>query len=187
LERQHYIFIGAASAAFAALIVFGLFNPLQLTEGDENGDEVITAKKEQTTFVRYSPTVSKMIQDLPNNNEVEIEVSSEIQVVNFAGLRGEIRYPEMTIYWVDDGKEESVTDDEFSSIEYRFLPDRGNKTRYVYDNVDYIAKASDAQVLVAIKPLSTAKTGGEYTIRMVLHTGGAVDYEIAEKTIRVVD
>jgi hypothetical protein len=187
LERQHFIFIGAASAAFAALIVFGLFNPLQQIEGDESGeDDVLKVRKGETVFVRYSSTVVKMLQDLPNRNEVDVEVSSELQVVNFAGLRGELRYPDMTITWFEDGQEESISEDNFNTIEYRFLPDIGNKTTYTYENVDYIAKATDAQLVVAVKPLSTAKVGEEYTVRIVMHTGGAVSYAIDDKTVQVV-
>jgi hypothetical protein len=186
LERQHYVFIAAAAAAFAALVVFGLYNPFQQSEGDDNASDVIKAKKGQEVFVRYSPTVVKMIQDLPNKNSLEVEVSSELQVTNLAGLRGEIRYPDMEITYVQGGKVETINDDDFKTIEYRFYPDRDNKTKYIYENVDFIAKAQDSQVIVAVKPLSSAEVGEQYTVRMVLHTGGVVGYQINEKIIELV-
>jgi hypothetical protein len=112
LERQYIVFIIAAGAAFAALIGFAFYNPFQQSEGEENenGSDVIKVKKGQTAYVRYSSSVVKMIQDLPNKNTVEVEVSSELQVTNLAGLNGEIRYSEMNIKWIDDGKEETISD-----------------------------------------------------------------------------
>lgn len=188
LERQHIIFIAAAAAAFGALIVFGLFNPLQRSEGDadDTGSEVIKVREGETAFVRYSSSVVKLLQDLPDNNEVEVRVSSELQVVNFAGLNGEVRYPEMTIKWIEKGNQEEISEDDFKTIEYRFLPDKGNSTSYVYEDVDYIAKATNAQLLVAVKPLSTAKVGDKYTVELLMHTGGAVSYAISDKIIEIV-
>ena len=187
MERQHLIFIVAAAVAFGALVVFAFFNPFQQTEGGEgNGSEVIKAKKGQEVYVRYSSAVVKLIQDLPTKNAVEIEVSSELQVTNLAGLRGEIRYPDMEITYVQQGEVETINDDDFRTIEFRFFPDTGNKTKYVYGNVDYIAKAQDSQVVVAVKPLSSAKVGEQYTVKMVLHTGGVVGYQINEKIIEIV-
>ncbi len=92
----------------------------------------------------------------------------------------------MTITWFEDGQEETISEDDFKTIEYRFLPDIGNKTTYTYENVDYIAKTTSAQLVVAVKPLSTANVGEEYTVKIVMHTGGAVGYAIDEKTVRVV-
>lgn len=187
MERQYIIFIIAAGAAFAALIGLAYFNPFQQSEGEENDNpNVINARKGQEVHVRYSPAVVKMIQDLPNKNTVEVEVSSELQVTNLAGLRGEIRYADIEITYVEKDEVETISGDNFKTIEYRWLPDAGNKTSYVYENVDYIAKATDSQVIVTVKPLSTAKVGEEYTVRLVLHTGGIVSYEIGEKTIKIV-
>jgi hypothetical protein len=186
LERQHFVFIAAAAAAFAALIGLAYYNPFQQSEGDENDSDVIKVRKGDQVFVRYSPSVVKMIQDLPNRNTVEVEVSSELQVTNLAGLRGEIRYTDMEITFVDDGEVETINDDDFKTIEYRFFPDTGNRTSYVYENVDFIADSTDSQVIVTVKPLSTTKVGELYTVRLLLHTGGAVDYAIGEKTIEII-
>lgn len=184
MERQHFVFIAAVVVAFALLIVFSVYNPLQQSEGDEN--EVIKVRKGDQVFVRYSPAVIKMIQDLPNRNTVEVEVSSELQVTNLAGLRGEIRYSDMEITFVDGGQVETINDNDFKTIEYRFLPDAGNRTRYVYENVDFIASSADSQVIVTVKPLSTAKVGELYTVKLFLRTGGVVDYAIGEKTIEII-
>lgn len=188
MERQYIVFIAAAAGVFAALVVFGLFNPLQQSEGDapDTGNETIKVKKGGTAFVRYSPAVVKLMQDLPNNNEVEVRVSSELQVVNFAGLNGEVRYPEMNIKWIEDGEEETISEKDFKTIEYRFLPDKGNTTSYVYEDVDYIAKATNAQLVVAVKPLSTASVGDKYNVELVMHTGGIVSYAISDKIIEIV-
>ena len=186
MERQHIVFIIAAGAAFAALVGLAYYNPFQPSEGEENDSDVIKVKKGQTAFVRYSSSVVKMMQDLPNRNEVEIEVSSELQVTNFAGLSGEIRYMEMNIEWVEKGKEETISEENFKTIEYRFLPDRGNTTSYVYENVDYIAKATSAQLVVAVKPLSTAEVGEKYTVKLLMHTGGVVSYAIEDRIIEIV-
>jgi hypothetical protein len=187
LERQYIIFIAVAGAAFAALIVLAFYNPLQQSGGDGgNASDVIKAKKGQQVFVKYSSTVVSMIQNLPDTNSLELDVSSELQVTNLAGLNGEIRYPNMEITYVQKGKEETVSEKDFKTIEYRFFPDIGNKTKYVYENVDYIAKADNTQVVVTVKPLSSAKVGEHYTVKMVLHTGGIVNYGIGEKTIEIV-
>jgi hypothetical protein len=184
LERQYIVFSAAAAGAFAALILFAFYNPLQASEGDS--PDLIKAKKGEETFVRYSSAVIKLIQNLPDRNSVEVEVSSELQVTNLAGLRGQVRYTDMEITYVDDGVVETINDDDFGSIEYRFSPDTGNKTTYVYDNVDFLASAQDAQLIVAIEPLSTAKVGEHYTVKLVLHTGGLVSYGIDEKVIEIV-
>lgn len=184
MERQHFVFVVSAAAAFAALVLFAFYNPLQQSEGEDAG--VIKAKKGEQVFVRYSSSVIKMIQNLPNRNTVEVEVSSELQVTNFAGLKGEVRYPDMEITFVQGGEVETINDDHFRSIEYRFYPDTGNKTKYVYENVEYIAKADDSQLVVAVKPLSTAKVGEQYLVRLLLHTGSAVDYAIEDKVIEII-
>jgi hypothetical protein len=186
VERQHLVFIIAAGAAFALLIGVAYFNPFQQSEGEETDSNVVKARKGQEVYVRYSSSVVKLIQDLPNKNALDLEVSSELQVTNLAGLRGEMRYPDMEITYVQNGETETIDGDDFGTIEYRFFPDAGNMTKYSYDNVDFIAKADDSQVLVAIKPLSTAKIGEQYTIKMVLHTGGVVSYQINEKIIEII-
>lgn len=188
LERQYIVFIAAAAAAFGALIGLYYYNPFQQSEGEENGSnpDVIKARKGQEVFVRYSPTVVKMIQDLPNKNAMEVEVSSELQVTNLAGLRGEIRYTDMEITYVEDGEVETINENDFKTIAYRFYPDKGNKTSYVYENVDFVAKAVDSQVIVAVKPLSTATVGEQYSVRLILDTGGIVNYAIGEKMIEII-
>ena len=186
MERQYVIFAAIAAAAFAALIFFGLFNPLQQSEGgNDEGPSVIKAKRGEQVFIRYSPSVVKMIQDLPNKNSVEVQMSSELQNTNFAGIGGQVRYSDMEITYVQKGKVETVNDNDFKTIEYRFFPDSGNKTKYVYENVDFTANSADSQVIVAVKPLSSAKVGEHYTVNLVLRTGGVVDYQIAEKTIEI--
>jgi hypothetical protein len=187
LERQHIIFIIAAGAAFAALIGLAYFNPFQQTEGDENeSPDVLKVKKGSQVNVRYSSSVVRMIQDLPNKNALEIEVSSELQVTNLAGLRGEVRYSDMEITYVQDGEVETINEDDFKTIEYRFFPDRGNTTKYLYENVDYIAKATDSQLVVTVKPLSSAKVGERYTVGLIMHTGSIVGYSINDKVIEIV-
>jgi hypothetical protein len=185
LERQYIIFAAVAAAAFAALLVFAFYNPFQQSKGDDNGPDV-KAKKGQEVFIRYSSAVVKMIQDLPSKNSVEVEVSSELHNTNLAGINGEIRYSDMKMTFVQGGENETVTDDVFKTIEYRFLPDPGNKTSYEYENVRYVAQSQDSQVVVAVKPLSTAKVGEHYTVKLVLHTGGLVNYKISEKVIEIV-
>lgn len=81
---------------------------------------------------------------------------------------------------------ETINDNDFKTIEYRFLPDAGNRTRYVYENVDFIANSADSQVIVTVKPLSSAKVGELYTVKLFLRTGGVVDYAIGEKTIEII-
>jgi hypothetical protein len=187
LERQHIIFAIAAGAAFAALVALAYFNPFQQSEGtDKESPGVINVKKGQETFVRYSPSVVRMIQDLPDKNMVEVEVSSELQVTSLSGLRGEISYTDMEITYVRKGVVETIDKDEFESIEYRWSPDAGNTTKYVYENVDFVARSTDSQLVVTVTPLSMAKVGDEYTIKLVLRTGGIVSYQIDEKTIKIV-
>lgn len=184
MERQYIVFIAAAAAAFAALIALAYYNPFQQSEGGDS--DVIKVRKGEEASIRYSSTTVSRIQDLPNRNRVDVEVSSELHNTNFAGLRGEVRYSDMTITYVRHGEIETVSDDDFSSIEYRFLPDAGNKTTYAYEDVDFIASSTDAQLVVSVMPLTTAEVGEQYTIRLYLRTGGAVDYAIAEKVIEIV-
>lgn len=185
MERQYLIFIGAAAAAFTLLIVFAFYNPLQALESKENSD-IIKVRKGEEVYIHYSPSTVKKIQDLPDRNRVDVEVSSELHNTNFAGLRGEVKYADMSVTFVRRGEVETVTADEFQSIEYRFLPDAGNKTTYSYEDVDFIANSEQSQLVVAVKPLTTAEVGDQYTVKLYLRTGGIVDYAIAEKTIEMV-
>jgi hypothetical protein len=51
----------------------------------------------------------------------------------------------MEIIYVEDGEVETINDDDyFDTIEYRFNPDTGNKTRYVYENADFTTRSKDA-------------------------------------------
>ena len=52
--------------------------------------------------------------------------------------------------------------------------------------MDYIAKATDSQLVVTVKPLSSAKVGERYTVGLIMHTGGVVDYSINDKVIEIV-
>jgi hypothetical protein len=67
--------------------LLAFYNPLQQSEGDENGggSDVVKAKKREQAFVRYSPAVVKMIQDLPNKNTLEVEVSSKLSILRAKG------------------------------------------------------------------------------------------------------
>lgn len=188
MERQHIIFVAAAAGGFAVLIALAYFNPFQPSEAGENGNssDVIKARRGEQVFVRYSSNVVKLIQDLPSRNALELEVSSELQVNNLAGLRGELRYTDMEITYVQGGVIESIDDNDFKTIEYRFLPDAGNKTKYLYDNVDYIVTQQDSQVIVSVMPLSSAKVGEQYTVKLALHTGGVIGYAIDDKIIEIV-
>ncbi|MGI0025775.1 MAG: hypothetical protein ACREA4_11625, partial [Nitrososphaera sp.] len=112
MERQYLIFIVAAAAVFGALIVVGLyFNPLQSEGESDDGTSdgnVLEAKVGQRVYVRYSSNVIKMIQNLPQKNSLELKASSELLNTNLAGLRGEVRYTDMTIEFVQNGEKERV-------------------------------------------------------------------------------
>jgi hypothetical protein len=186
LERQHFIFISAAAAAFAILLVFAFYNPLQGLQAEPEGSEVIKVKKGEEVNITYSPQTVRRVQDLPDRNRVDIQVSSELHVDNFAGLRGEIRYSDMSVTFVRRGEVETVSADEFRSIEYRFLPDAGNRTTYSYEDVEFIAQSEESRIVVTVEPLNTAKVGDQYTIKLYLRTGTAVDFAIAEKTVEII-
>lgn len=189
MERQHIVFIAAAGAAFAALIVIGLyFNPLK-TDGSNNSgsnDNAIKARVGEKVNIKYSSATVKRIQDLPANNKLRVEVSSELHNTNLAGLKGEVRYSDMSITYVQKGKEETLDADQFKTIEYRFLPDPGNTTKYVYEDVRFITSSPDAQLVVTVVPLTTAKVGERYTVELVGNTGGIISYGYGEKTIEIV-
>ena len=187
MERQYKIFVAIAGGAFAALILLAIYNPFSPpASGNDNNVETIKAKIGQKVNVRYSSAVVNMIDNLPSSNSVEIVVSSELQVLNFAGLDSQIRYPNMEITYVQNGKEETVSEKDFKTVEYKFNPDRGNVTKYNYEDVQYISNAGASQAIVTLKPLTTAKVDEHYTIKMVLHTGNPISYKIAEKTIEIV-
>ncbi len=187
MERQHLIFIAAAGAAFGALIVVGLyFNPLR-TEGDGgDGDpNLIRARVGQEVYVRYSYNVVKMIQGLPANNNLELRASSELHNTNLGGLRGELRYTDTAIEFVQNGEEERVSGEDFKSIEYRFLPDSGNQTTYIYEDVTFNARSTDSQLVATFVPLSTAKVGEKYPVKLVLDAG-IINYKIEDRVIEIV-
>jgi hypothetical protein len=184
LERQHIVFIAAAATAFAILIGLAYYNPFQQLIGDDSS--VTKVRKGEVVNIRYSSNVGKMIHDLPARNALEAKVSSELLVTNVAGIGGEFRYNDMTITYVQDGKEETVTPEEFRTIEYRFFPDRGNTTKYLFENVDYIAKTDNNQLIVSVKPLSNAKVGERYIVGLTLHTGNPIGYSIGNKVIEII-
>ncbi|MGI0013564.1 MAG: hypothetical protein ACREBU_09010 [Nitrososphaera sp.] len=190
MERQYLIFIVAAAAVFGALVVVGLyFNPLQTEGKSDNGTSdpnTIKAKVGKEVYVRYSSNVVKMIQNLPQKNSLELKASSELLNTNLAGLRGEVRYTDMTIKFVQNGEEESVTDDEFKTIAYRFLPDPGNQTVYTYENVEFRAQTTDSQLIATFVPLSTAEVGQKYTVKLILDAG-IINYAIEDRVIEIVE
>lgn len=188
LERQYMIFITAAGAAFAALLVVGLFfNPLKAEQdGPDAESGVFVAELGDTAYVRYSAGTIRFVQNLPEKNILRIEAPSELLNTNLAGLKGEFRYTEMTIEYVQNGSVEEISEKDFKTIQYRFLPDAGNVTSYTYRNVDFIAQATSAELIAAFQPLSTAEAGQDYPVRIVLE-GGPVDIGIEEKIVRFVE
>ncbi len=186
LERQYLIFIVAAAAGFAALLVVGLFfNPLQATPVDIDSG-VTKAEIGKTAYVRYSYDVIRLVQGLPVKNILRVEAPSELLSTNLAGLKGEIRYSEMTIRFVQNGKAEEISEKDFKTIQYRFFPDPGNVTSYTYENVEFRALTTSSELVASFVPLSTAKVGQQYPVKMVLE-GGPVDIGILEKIIEVVE
>jgi hypothetical protein len=194
------IFILAAAGTFATLIVVGLlFNPLgksnssiaSSTNVSSNSSSIaaIKARVGKQVDIQYSSGVANMIQRLPSNNNVTIVMSSELQNTNFAGLRGEVRYSDELIKYVQKGKVQTIMGDNFKTIEYKFLPDTGNQTLYTFKNVQFISNPNsigDGKVIVSLVPLSTAKVGEHYTVKLELETGGLINYGIGEKTIEIV-
>ena len=187
MERKYVLIIVGAAAALGAIVIVGLFfNPMQ-TQGDNVGsNNAIKAKIGQEVYIRYSSSVIAQIQNLPTKNNVTVEVSSELHNTNLAGLRGEVRYTQKVISYVQNGKGETVTDDVFPTIEYRFFPDAGNKTTYSYENVRFVAKSEDPQLIVTVVPLKAAEVGERYTVKLIMDGGGLVKYAIAEKIIEIV-
>lgn len=187
MERKYVLIIVGVAAALGAIVIVGLFfNPMQ-TQGENTGsNNAIKAKVGQQVYIRYSSNVIAQIQNLPSRNNVTVEVSSELHNTNLAGLRGEVRYTQYVISYVQNGKGETVTDDVFPTIEYRFSPDAGNKTTYSYENVRFVATAEDPQLIVSVVPLKAAEVGERYTVKLIMDGGGPVKYAIAEKVIEIV-
>ncbi len=186
MERQYLIFISAAAAGFAALVVVGLFfNPLQAAEGPKDS-KIIEAEIGKTAYVRYSSGVIGLVQGLPEKNILRIEAPSELLSTNLGGLKGELRYNGMTISYVQNGEQKEIEEKDFKTVQYGFLPDAGNMTSYTYRNVDFTAHATSAELIASFIPLDTAKVGDEYPVKIVLE-GGPVDLGINEKIIRIVE
>lgn len=187
MERQYLIFIAAAGAGFAALLIVGLYlNPLLAAPDNSNADtRVFEAEIGKTAYVRYSSGVIGLVQKLPERNLLRIEAPSEILNTDLAGLRGEFRHTSMTISYVQNGKVEEIDEKDFKTIQFRFLPDAGNTTSYTYRNVEFNAQATSAQLIASFVPLSTAKVGQEYPVKIILE-GGPTDIGVAEKVIRIV-
>lgn len=180
------IFIIAAGVGFAALLIVGLFfNPLSAKPADSVDGKFIEATLGKPVYVRYSSGVVSLVQKLPDKNLVRIEAPSQLLNTNLAGLKGEIRYSEMNISYVQNGKVEEVAEKDFKTIQYRFLPDPGNVTKYFYSNVEFNALATSSEIVATFVPLSTAKVGEEYPVKMVLE-GGPVDIGIDEKIVKMV-
>lgn len=188
MQRQYLIFIIASGAGFATLLIVGLFfNPLQAAPDSSNSDTgVVEAKIGKTAYVRYSSSVISLVQDLPEKNLLRIEAPSELLNTDLAGLRGEFRHTSMTISYVQNGKLEEIDEKDFKTIQYRFLPDSGNMTSYTYRNVDFNAQATNAQLIASFVPLSTAKVGQEYPVKIILE-GGPTDIGVDEKIIKIVE
>ena len=79
MERQYLIFIAAAGAGFAALLIFGLFiNPLQAAPDNSSADtRVVEAEIGKTAYVRYSSGVIGLVQKLPEKNLLGTITSSQ--------------------------------------------------------------------------------------------------------------
>jgi hypothetical protein len=188
LERQYLIFIAVAGAGFAALLLVGLFViPLQAAPEVPAVDrDVIEAEVGKLAYVRYGSVAISQIQNLPDKNILRIEASSELFNTGLAGLKGDFRHTSMTIDYVQNGKNETVDEKDFDSIQFRFLPDAGNVTSYTYRNVQFNAQATSAQLIASFIPLSTAKVGEEYSVKIFLE-GGPADIGIGEKKVRIVE
>lgn len=187
MERQYVIFIVGAAVSLGTLVIVGLFfNPLQ-TQGENAGsNNIIKAKIGQEVSVRYSSGVVSQIQNLPAKNIVTVEVSSELHNSDLAGSLGGVRYNEMVISYVQNGKEEEVADEVFPTIEYRFFPDAGNKSKYSYEDVSFVATSDSAQFIVRVIPLESAKVGEKYAVKLILDTLGIVQYTVSEKIVEIV-
>jgi hypothetical protein len=129
--------------------------------------------------------VVTLVQKLPDKNLVTIQAPSQLFNNNLAGLKGQITYSDMTIHYVQNGKPEEVGEKDFKTIQYRYLPDVGNVTKYTYSNVAFNAYTTSSEIVATFVPLSTAKVGDEYPVKMILE-GGPADIGIDEKIIKIV-
>lgn len=193
MERQHIVFIAAAAAIFGALLVVGLFfNPLKgdssvagNNNNTSNDPNVIKARIGYRLDIRYSSAVVGLIEKLPSRNNLTLEVSSQLHNTNLAGLKGEIRYTGELITYVQNGEKKTVKGDDFSSVQYRFAPDKGNMTTYSYQNVEYTSTGDNSQLVTSFVMMPSAKVGDRYTVKLLLDAG-TINYAIGEKTIEVV-
>lgn len=163
------------------------FNPLK-TEGTGTpvNNTIIQAKVGQSVYIRYSGDVITRIQNLQDKNSLRLEASSELHNTNLGGLRGELRYTKMTVEYVQSGRQEKVDEKDFETIEFRFLPDAGNKTTYRYENVDFRSFTTDSQLVATFVPLSTTKVGQQYKVNIFLDEG-VVTHTFNERVIEIVE
>ena len=187
MERQYLIFIIAVAVGFSALLIVGFFfNPLKAAPQDSSTDSGnIQAKIGKTVYVHYSSGTIGLVQKLPEKNQLRIEAPSELLNTNLAGLKGEVRYTDMTITYVQGGKQETINEKDFKSVVYKFLPDAGNVTSYTYDNVKVNTLAQSSEIIVSFVPLSTAQVGQQYPVKMILK-GEPVDIAIDPKIVEIV-
>jgi hypothetical protein len=193
LERQHIVFIAAATAIFGALVIVGVFfNPLKSgssiagnSNNSSNDPNVIKARIGYRIDIRYSSNVVSLIEKLPSRNNLTLEVSSPLHNTNLAGLKGEIRYTGELVTYVQNSEKKTVKGDDFGSVQYRFAPDKGNTTTYAYQNVEYTSTGDNSQLVASSTPLPSAKVGDKYTVKLILDAG-TINYAIGEKTIEIV-
>jgi len=190
------VFIVAAAAIFGALIVVGVFfNPLKSNSSiagnssnntnTNNDPNIIKARIGYKLNIRYSSNVVSLIEKLPSRNNLTLEVSSPLHNTDLAGLNGEINYTGESITYVQNGEERTISGNDFSNIQYRFAPDKGNMTTYSYQNVKYTTSGDNNQLVASFMPLPSAKVGDRYTVKLLLDAG-IVNYSIGEKTIEIV-
>lgn len=188
MERQYIIFSIAAAAIFGAIALLWLFNisTTGASSGGEDDDKnVIEARIGKKVYVRYSSAVIDLINKLPNKNSLILTSSSELHNTGLGGLEGELRYGDVSLSYTQNGKVRNETAETFKSIEYRFLPDAGTNSTYTYENVKFDAETNKSQLVATFVPLSTAKVGEKYTVKLYLE-GGAVDYSVNDRVIKIV-
>lgn len=179
--------MAAAGAGFAALLFFGLFNPLQAAPQNPTvNDGSFEAKIGKTVYVRYGSSTIDLIQKLPDKNILRIEAPSELLSTDVSALNGDFRHTSMTISYVENGERKRIDEKDFNTVRYKFLPDAGNMTSYTYRNVQFNVHATSAQLIASFVPLDTAKVGQEYPVRIILE-GGPVDIGIEEKIVKIVE
>jgi hypothetical protein len=185
LERQYIIFGAAAAAVFGALVLLWAFNVTPTGASEAEDENVIEAQIGKRVYVRYSSAIIDLINKLPSKNHLVLMSSSELHNTNLAGLNGEVRFGDVSLSYTQNGKVRNETAETFSSIEFRFLPDPGTNSTYTYENVKYDAETEDSQLIATFVPLSTAKVGEKYAVKLVLD-GGVVDYAVSDKVIKIV-